>query len=49
MKIFDIILENGDVYRMQIGFNFYMYSIKKEYLYKGFKKLGKIVNVREVI
>ena len=28
---------------MEIGFNFEKYEIKKGYLYKGFKKLGKIM------
>lgn len=40
--IFKIYLENGDIYVMEIGFNFHWYTIKKGYLYKGFKKLGRI-------
>lgn len=44
---FYIELDNKQLYLMELDFNFNKYSIKKEYLYKGFKKLGKIVKVWE--
>lgn len=46
-NFFDIILENNQVYRMEVGFNFHEYTIKKGFLYKGFKKLGKVRTIKE--
>ena len=48
-KVFDLILENKEIYRMEIGWNFHKYTIKKGVLFKGFKKLGKIHDVKEVL
>lgn len=45
MTNFYLILDNGENYLMEIDFNFNMYKIKKGYLYKGFKKLGKIIAI----
>lgn len=44
---FYIELDNKQLYLMELDFNFNKYRIKKGYLYKGFKKLGKIVKVWE--
>lgn len=43
---FLIQLENGELYLMEIGYNLQKYVIKKGYLYKNHKKLGKIIGVK---
>jgi len=43
---FYIQLENGDIYLLAIRFNFQKYVIKKGYLYKNHKKLGKIIGIK---
>lgn len=48
-KTIDVFLSNYPLpFRLEIGFNFEKYKIKKGYLYKGFKKIGKIVRIAEV-
>lgn len=47
-KMFRIYLENDEIYLMEIGFNFYRYKIKNGYLYRGFKKLGKIKGIEAI-
>jgi len=44
---FMIYLDNKEMYLVEIGRNFHLYKIKKGYLYLGFKKLGKIVKIKE--
>ena len=44
---FYIELDNKELYLMELDFNFDKYKIKKGYLYKKRKKLGKIVKVWE--
>ena len=46
-SMFTIYLDNGDKYLIEINFNLQMYIIKKGYLYRGFKKLGKIIAIKE--
>ena len=47
-KMFMVYLETGEQYLMEIGYNFKDYKIKKENLYHGFHKLGKITAIREI-
>lgn len=44
---FYIELDNGENYAFEINFNLDKYKIKKGYLYKKHKKLGKIARVYE--
>ena len=44
---FYLYLENGNIYLMNIGFNFHKYSILKGCLYKNGENLGKIIKVTE--
>ena len=44
---FYIELDNKELYLMEVNFNFDVYRIKKGYLYKKHKKLGKIVKIFE--
>ena len=47
MTKFYIILESNEKFLIEINFNLKMYTIKKGYLCRGFKRLGKIVRIEE--